>query len=412
MRIRAYGGTDVGLQRDHNEDSYFCDEELGIFAVADGVGGHSAGEVASKMAVETVAERARAIQHLLLEYRQRRDESSRQQLVRALPGLLEQANEEIFLTAQENPEMRGMATTAVLLLPMGTDAFVCHVGDSRVYLYRDRSLFQVTEDHSLVMSLFKKGMLTQKELATHPRKNIILRSLGHQATVEVDTLYLDVAPGDVFLLCSDGLSDMVPEEEISRLCGSWRGNELVRRLIDAANRHGGRDNVTVVVVEVEEDLEEAQTRQYQHFGVQQRVTFLQDIFLFTRLNDQECVKVNRILYERSYQPRELVVREGEQGDELFIVVTGKLGVWRGDVRLTTLGPGGHFGEMSLLADAPRSASVVAEEPCTLWVVQRGDLLELCQEDPALGNKILWAFLQNMADRVRDLTSRLAAMPIT
>ena len=132
MRIRAYGGTDVGLQRDHNEDSYFCDEELGIFAVADGVGGHSAGEVASKMAVETVAERARAIQHLLLEYRQRRDESSRQQLVRALPGLLEQANEEIFLTAQENPEMRGMATTAVLLLPMGTDAFVCHDGHSRV----------------------------------------------------------------------------------------------------------------------------------------------------------------------------------------------------------------------------------------------------------------------------------------
>ncbi len=407
LYFRAYGGTDPGRRRDHNEDAYFMDEDTGIFVVADGLGGHNAGEVASRMLVETVMAQSDWIRALVAEHLSEGSKDTRQRLLKYLSKVIEQANERIFTEAQSGAGRRGMATTAVLFVPVGMDAFICHVGDSRLYLMREGQLFQVTEDHSLVMQLYKRGFLKEEELATHPQRNVILRSVGLQATVEVDAIYLDVMPGDLFLLCSDGLSDMVPHEELEGLMRNYRGQRLVDEAIAAANRNGGADNITVLVVQAESEEDYDDTVIMSRIGIHQKVEFLQDIFLFERLTDQECLKVNRILYERDYPERSMIIREGEFGDELFIVARGSVGVWRGNVYLTSIGPGGHFGELGMLGSDRRSASVVAEQDCTLLVIKRDDFMDLVRDDPTLGNKILWAFLENMGERVRDLSRRLS-----
>ena len=413
MRIIAHGSTDVGLHRGHNEDSYLVDKKSSIFVVADGLGGHNAGEVASQMFIEEVGRQTPWVESLLETHRLASDEGSRQRILGYLPRIIEQANERIFLDAQRTPGRRGMATTAVLFLPAGDEAFICHVGDSRLYLFRDGKLFRATEDHSLVMQLFKRGHLTEEEIETHPQKNVILRSIGSQPTVEVDTVYLDLLSGDKFLLCTDGLSDMVSEEELADLMAGLRGEELVKQCIDAAKRNGGHDNITVVVVELLDDeagIEETDSisQQPQQLGALEKVEFLQDIFLFSDLSNQECLKVNRILYQRDYDVRESIIREGEEGDELYVVARGQVEIWRNQTHLTSIGPGGHFGELGMMGREVRSATVEAgEEACSLLVIRRDDFLKLLQDDPALGNKVLWAFLENLADRLRDLSGRLA-----
>ncbi len=409
MRYRAFVASDPGRQRTDNEDAYFVDEARSLFAVADGMGGHNAGEVASATVADEVERQAPWLEKLLTAHRKQQTQSTRQALLRFLPGVIEAANERVFQEAQRDTSKRGMGSTAIVFVPAEEDAFIGHVGDSRLYLFRAGQLFRITEDHSLVMQLFKRGLLREEELSTHPRKNVILRSVGGQPTVEVDTLYVDVYPGDRFVLCSDGLSDMVSEPELADLLAAFSGEQLVQAAVDTANRNGGLDNITVVLVEALLDDEQPHdlTEPGVTMGLAEKVEFLQDIFLFAELSDQECVKVNRILYERTVRAGAPIVREGELGEELFMVARGSVQVRRGDVHLVDIGAGGHFGELGMLGQDRRSASVLAREETTLLLIRRADFMQLIKDDPALGNKITWAFLSNLADRVRDLSRRLA-----
>lgn len=410
MHYRAYVASDPGRQRTENEDAFFVDEARCLFAVADGMGGHNAGEVASAIVVDEVARQAPWLERLLEDHCREQSQTTRQALLRFLPAVVEAANERVYQEALRDSTKRGMGSTAVVFVPAEEDAFIGHVGDSRVYLFRTGQLFRITEDHSLVMQLFKRGLLRAEELATHPRKNVILRSVGGQASVEVDTLYVDVYPGDRFVLCSDGLSDMVSEPDLAGLLAAHPGGEFVHAAVDAANAAGGRDNITVVLVEAAQDEDEALEQAPlagASLGLAEKVDFLQDIFLFAQLTDQECVKVNRILYERKVRAGTPIVREGEYGEELYFVARGTVQVRRGDVHLVDIGPGGHFGELGMLGRDQRSASVLAREDTTLLFMRRVDFMQLLQDDPTLGNKVTWAFLANLADRVRDLSRRLA-----
>jgi PPM family protein phosphatase len=401
MHLRAYGGTHPGQIRDHNEDAMLLDEKNGVFVVADGMGGHNAGEVASQMVVQEVARQARVLARSLAD--QSQDPArGRRWALHYLPQVIEQANRLIYDEAQRNRGRRGMGTTAVMLMPVGDEAYICHVGDSRVYLLRDGELFQVTEDHSLVTRLLRQGQISRAEAEDHPHKNLITRCVGIQPQVEVDSLYLDIQPGDRLLLCSDGFSDMLEFDYIRQLCMHYQGQELVDAAIRAANQAGGHDNVTVVVVEAIED----EVKHPARLGMLQRVEFLQDIFLFAKLSDQECVKVNRILYEEQHASGACILRKGSQGDEFYIVVSGQVAVRDGRVHLTTIAPGGHFGEFALLEDQPRSADVYAETDCSLLIIKRSDYLELVGTEPDLAVKVYQAFLKHLADRVRDLSQRV------
>ncbi len=235
MRLITGAATDVGRVREGNEDAYLVDDAMGLVAVADGMGGHRAGEVASATALEAL--RA-AITH-----------------GRPLRESMQDANEAVFTKSLTDEELRGMGTTltAATLVTGGT-VLVGHVGDSRAYLLHDGELRQVTVDHSLVEELVREGRLTADEAAVHPQRSIITRALGVDASVEVDVYPVELAPGDRLLLCSDGLTGMVQAETIA---ATLRREEDPARaaaaLIDAANVAGGEDNITAVVVAVTDD---------------------------------------------------------------------------------------------------------------------------------------------------------------
>lgn len=228
MRLAAFaGGTDPGRRRRRNEDSYVIDPPL--FAVADGMGGAQAGEVASKLAAGAVKEHGADLE-----------------------GLVQEANRRVHQRSLEDPNTSGMGTTLTVAAVEDGVVSIGHVGDSRAYLVRDGNLEQLTDDHSLVGELMRTGKLSAEEAESHPQRSMITRALGTDPDVDVDMFSVEPRFGDLFLLCSDGLTSMVDDREILRVVGEKRGDlqELVKALIKAANKGGGEDNITVIAFEI------------------------------------------------------------------------------------------------------------------------------------------------------------------
>jgi serine/threonine protein phosphatase PrpC len=254
MRLHVAGTTDVGLKRAHNEDAFLLLPEEQLYCVADGMGGHASGEVASRLAVEEMAEFFRLTgRDEEATWPWREDPARRQDENRVLTGV-KLANLRIFERAQSDERLRGMGTTLVCahFERAGGAVVVGHVGDSRAYLWRGGGLRQVTEDHSLLNDYLKARRLTPEEIESFPHKNVIVRALGMKETVEVDLVRLLVEEGDVLLLCCDGLSGMVSDEQIGELIRQHLGDlkAAAQALVDAANEAGGVDNITCVLVQV------------------------------------------------------------------------------------------------------------------------------------------------------------------
>jgi protein phosphatase len=242
MKISSFGLSDVGRRRESNEDDLLLEPDLGLYAVADGMGGHAAGEIASRLAIETLQEvRRRAA----ADPSATADEASLW-----LRDAFSEANRRICDSIRVHEERRGMGTTVVALLQTEEGAVVGHVGDSRVYLLRGEDLIRMTSDHSWVNEQVKLGLMSDDAAQRHPMRNIVTRALGSREDVLVDIASTRLEPGDVFVLCSDGLNTMLPDDEIKRVVGAHRDDPeaACRALVHAANLHGGEDNVTVVVV--------------------------------------------------------------------------------------------------------------------------------------------------------------------
>ena len=251
MKIRYAGSTHVGMKRAHNEDNFRLLGEENLYVVADGMGGHASGEVASEIAVEAVASfyaDTGQDQEITWPYREDRalafDEN---RLITAI----RLANLRVYEKAQSDARYRGMGTTIVALACGPSGAFVAHVGDSRGYMLRDGAISQVTEDHSLLNDYLKVHKLSPAEIEHFPHKNVIVRALGMGDSVKVETTRIQPRPGDVYLLCSDGLSGMLPDPTMLELVRGCAGNleRSCQQLIEQANAHGGQDNITVVMVE-------------------------------------------------------------------------------------------------------------------------------------------------------------------
>ena len=230
--------TDIGKLRKQNEDAAWFDESRAVFAVADGMGGHLAGEVASRMAIEAV---------------QRMAKDNACPGIAALREAVASAHETILAHAQDHIECAGMGTTLSVLWLGVNYAYIAHVGDSRIYRLREGSLTQITQDHSLVEELVRAGLITREQARTHPRRNIITRALGTHGENEPDLLVTDVRDGDLFLLCTDGLTGMVADGDIERVLRENDMETAADRLLALALEAGGRDNVTLILCAREGD---------------------------------------------------------------------------------------------------------------------------------------------------------------
>ena len=248
--VVSAGTTDVGRKRTHNEDSFLVDDDLQLYVVADGMGGHAGGGTASRLAVETIDREVRSASKARETTSRLRGPLQESPLPEVLRSAVEKACQAIFSAAQDDPQLQGMGTTVIALLVKDNHALFAHVGDSRAYLVRGDLIQQISEDHSLVNEQIKAGMITPEE-AKHSRyKNIITRSVGFEEEVQVDVMGLITEPNDVFILCSDGLANMVDDNEMREIARRYPIQELPRRFVDLANERGGDDNVTVIVVQV------------------------------------------------------------------------------------------------------------------------------------------------------------------
>jgi serine/threonine protein phosphatase PrpC len=248
LKIEVAGHTDVGRKRSHNEDSFAVIAEYGLYVVADGMGGHASGEVASRMAIDTLREFfSETSDDPEKTWPYKMDRSKGYEENRLITGI-KLSNLRIFQTAKENPNQRGMGTTLAALFAVEDGIYIAHVGDSRVYRVRDGKMIQLTEDHSLLNDYKKMKKLSAEEIESFPHKNVIVRALGMKDTVKVDTRFEQPAAGDIVLLCSDGLAGPVSDAQILDIVvKSPDIQTAAHRLIDAANEHGGPDNITAVL---------------------------------------------------------------------------------------------------------------------------------------------------------------------
>ncbi len=239
MGIEAFCKTDIGRSRQSNQDSFLVNQDLGLFVVADGMGGHSGGEVASAVAVESVED--------VIARPPKENLSPRELLTHAYS----EASRRIFdKAAYERPELLGMGTTMVMLHRFGNSMYICNVGDSRCYLFRNHHLWQVTEDHSLVNEQLRAGLINEDQVKNFVGRNVITRSVGYEREVIVDVYERPLTKGDVFLLCSDGLSGMITDQKISEILSSNSPEKATAACIENALTNGGLDNVTVLIVAI------------------------------------------------------------------------------------------------------------------------------------------------------------------
>lgn len=250
MRCVSAALTDVGRRRDHNEDAYFATDELGLYVVADGMGGHAAGEVASWEAVEAVHGMVRRSPGVLDAYSSSPSEDSVAGLRRLIESAIQAATYMVFGIAEQDPTNKGMGTTITVMLVVDNIAIIGSVGDSRAYLVRGERTWQVTEDHTLVQLQMKAGLITADQAKASPRGNVITRAVGPREYVQVDTFVVPIQAGDRYLLCSDGLHGYLEPEEIGPHVLGKTLDACCQSLVDIANDRGGKDNITTVVIEV------------------------------------------------------------------------------------------------------------------------------------------------------------------
>ncbi|HLV64425.1 MAG TPA: cyclic nucleotide-binding domain-containing protein [Polyangiaceae bacterium] len=402
--------TDVGRQRDHNEDNFLVDKKLGLFVVCDGMGGHAAGEVASALAVRTLHEEVKRELDLVTDYAAGSTGSSRvtkRDIINMLEFAVNRASSRIHAEAMKDERKRGMGTTLAALLLVKSEAFIVWVGDSRVYHLRGGRISQVTEDHNVYNELVRRKRLTREQAAEVAQKNAVTRAVGVYEHVEPESLVVDVVQGDRFLLCSDGLSGYFEDdiESLGRLLSLPDAEVAVQKLVERANEQGGKDNITAVVITVGE-LDKRDEERARRLKL--RRDTLARMPLFRPLNERELLRVLEVTEVLRFDPGETVMGEGERGEALFIVLTGRLKVWRGGTEIAELGPGDHAGEMALVRSSPRSATVIADSTSELMLLRRSDFFDILRKEHPLAVKLLWQFLGVLAHRLEETSRELGA----
>lgn len=383
MHALGIGRTDVGRERERNEDRLLVDNELGLFAVADGMGGHAAGDVAAQTAVDAIAQAIQGNRSTL--ERIRNGQEAPAVLTAIAENAVQQANSEVFRLTSKRTTGQTMGCTFTVLLVAGAKAALAHVGDSRLYLCREGSVHQLSTDHTLVAELTRSGALSAEEAKEHPYGHMLTRAIGIQERVRVDTLLLDLAPGDRFLLCSDGLHYYIKDpQSLGQQIDSDDFDGIPQQLISFANHAGGGDNITALVVRVEADPPERSIVVSLSTQVNIKLEALSSVFLFEGLSLAQLARVLNVCDVTRHEPGSALVEEGDRISKMIVVANGLLSVAHGDKVLTALGLGDHSGATSLLRPRAARATLRAQEEAQVLTLEGKAFKDLVSSQPWLG----------------------------
>ncbi len=399
LRVTATAAvSDVGRRRANNEDCVLRLDHVPLLAVADGMGGAEAGEVASATAIARLAGSSAEIADRV---RAARDEAGLAELRACVERAFHDAHRDIIAVAEARGTP-GMGTTLVVATILSDRAVVWHVGDSRAYVLRQGTLYPLTADHSVAMLRYRRGEISEEEVRTHPDQHRLYQAVGCGPSLDVDISEVELADGDVLLLCSDGLSGPLTDARIASVLKEHEdAGAAGRALVDAANAAGGPDNVSVVLATMAGERSSAR--------VDARAGALRASVLMRGLSDADIAVVAPYLTDATVATGEVLVREGDPADPFYVVLEGRVRVTRGGVLLTDIAPGGHLGELGLATRSVRSATATALEPTHLAVLWRADFERLVLRRPAIASRLCLALLDTVGTRLRDVTARLDAV---
>jgi serine/threonine protein phosphatase PrpC len=408
MHLATWAATDTGQVRKLNEDNHLLVPDIGLVAVADGMGGFQRGDVASALACNVIKESILAGRAVLDRYRATPNEPNRVAIRSLVEESVQRACEEVHQAAVAITGEGGrIGTTIDLVLVAGTTAFTAHVGDGRIYLLRGHEAHQLTEDHTLVQQQLREGLLTAEEARKAKFKNVITRALGVFPSVMIDTLTFELDRSDRLLLCTDGLYRYVGLRELGFTLGGPISDDTALRLVALANERGGRDNITVVLAAADQE----RTGEFVP-PTRARMEILRKVDLFQYCTYRELMAVCQAAEQRSVAADTVLFRDGEIGRELFVVEQGRVGIDKGGVPLAELGPAEYFGEMSFLDTPRRSADARTIVDSSFLVLRRDRFLQLVKQDSDLAAKVMWQLLQKLTRLVRQTNEKLVEESIS
>lgn len=402
MLVDSIAVSDVGLQRDHNEDACVADDEHGLYIVCDGMGGAAAGEVASGIAVDRLL---RFFRPRMAELRggDLQSPGYRQRLTRLADAAIQDACQHVYQAAVDGVTGKpGMGTTLTMLAIVDRVAVVGHVGDTRLYLKRNDTLYPLTHDHSFVNEMVARGALTQEEALRHPMANLLTRAVGPQANVAADTNVFDVYADDVFFLCSDGVTKGVPEAAMLAALQQQDLTQTAHAIINAANAAGGDDNATVVVARVRD---EETTRHPSQEMVEGKVRALAALPLFKDLTHAELAAVVSVAGMRMLTANEVIHPAGVVSDRFYVLLAGGVSLRLMGASVLDVVPGQHFGDVEFFDGKPAMLEAVAVAPSTVLTFDRAHFEDLFRRDPVLGVKLLWRFAGALSGRIDEVLRR-------
>lgn len=391
MRVEFWAETDAGRVREHNEDNFLVDADLGLFVVCDGMGGHAAGEVASAMSVQTVHDTVRAEQ-ARLEGLSRNPEGNqeRKAVLEMLQRGIRTASERVYGAASRDAERRGMGTTCSLMLVREGRGFVAHVGDSRIYRVRSGGVEQLTEDHSLINEMIRRGQVRRGD--SIPNENAVTRAVGVRRHIEVDAFEVDLEPGDVIVLCSDGLSEYLQDGDLLDLTAADDPEAIAGACIEHAIDGGGKDNVTAVVVEALADGATEAT------PASRLLEALGATRIFSGAAARELVPLRAVAEHRTVAAGERIGGRGSPEPALCLVEEGAVELDGGEGRPLEFGEGDVFGARSLFLEGARAPEFIAREATELVALPREPLYQVLRSHPGLANKFFYGLADHLAHR--------------
>jgi len=402
MFVRSGVRSDVGAVRVNNEDAFLADPQTQLFVVCDGVGGRAGGGEASALAVDHIGQTVARQRKSLEEFASGTGQTARRDVANLLERAISDASRRVRHHAVANPQLTGMATTAAALLVAGDQAFVAHVGDSRVYLSRAGVLHCLTEDHSVANDMRRRGRVPDGSVAAGYHE-VLTRALGVLDTARVDLLDLEVLSKDRFLLCSDGVHAVVGDSVMQGLVVRGEPQQAAEELIEAALQRGAPDNATAVVVDVVDDAAEDRA-----VRVRRRLEGIQSVTMFRYLAFADLMRVAGVARELRWPAGTPFFNENDPGDSMYILLDGQVGVSKSGLELAQLRTGAHFGEMALIERAPRSATVVAATDCDVLVIEREGFYGLLAEE-ATAVKLLWGLVRMLNARLNRTNDELTSI---
>jgi serine/threonine protein phosphatase PrpC len=399
MKFCSYSTTHVGRSSTSNQDVLLIDKELSAYILCDGMGGTAGGSTAATLAAQAALDYLR--EHAATIANISNSTSDPRSLVTLAEAALLAANEKVYTYSQQHSDLRGSGTTLSLLITSGNSGVCAHVGDSQVFLVRDKKLLQLTKDHSLAQDLIDRGKLDKSQLQSFPFRHILSRAIGIQASVTVDTLPLEILPGDRFLLVTGGLSTRIGCTSLQVLLSNDDPQRIPETLVSVARESPDDESLSAIVVEAIANKDEYNEQIARAAEVLLRTNVLNEVSLFQELDSQSILRLVDASTVVECLEGSTLVRQGEVEASLYVILDGSFDVIVDNHPLARLTRGNHFGEMALLTNQPRSASICARTDGKALRITSEAFQRFIAEYPQEGVRMMTALARELSDRLRS-----------